>query len=147
MGCGIYASIYVHMCVYVCTMWGLSNIPSSRVGGLRRACAELARQARTVWLTMVFAQAHHTKTEYHERFRTLAPTLRRACAEIARSLRTQGFGQIMLYLVFVLSRIVDKGFRTTLMYVSKTTARPPLQQKEKAPAFLPYTLPSGKAIL
>ena len=43
------------------SIWGLSNIPSSRIGGLRRACAELARAfARTVWLTMVFAQAHHT---------------------------------------------------------------------------------------
>ena len=27
----------------VCLIWGLSNILSSRIGGLRRACAELAR--------------------------------------------------------------------------------------------------------
>ena len=61
----------------------LSNIPSPRIGGLRRACAKLARAcARTVWLTMVFAQAHQIN---HERIRTLAPTLRRACAELARA--------------------------------------------------------------
>ena len=42
---------------------GLSNIPSSRIGGLRRACAELARAcARAVWLKMVFGQSHHADT-------------------------------------------------------------------------------------
>ena len=44
-------------------IWGLSNIPSSRIGGLRRACAELARAcARAVWLKMVFGQSHHADT-------------------------------------------------------------------------------------
>ena len=53
---------------------------------LARGLRELARAcARTVWLTMVFAQAHHIKTKSHERIRTLAPTLRRASAELARA--------------------------------------------------------------
>ena len=44
-------------------IWGLSNIPLSRIGGLRRACAELARAcARAVWLKMVFGQSHHADT-------------------------------------------------------------------------------------
>ena len=79
-------------------IWGLSNIPSSRIGGLRCACAELARAcARTVWLTMVFAQAYHTiKTNTMSVFEPL----RQPCAVLARSLRAQGFWQIMLYLVF-----------------------------------------------
>ena len=42
---------------------GLSNIPSSRIGGLRRAFAELARAcARAVWLKVVFGQSHHADT-------------------------------------------------------------------------------------
>ena len=65
--------------------WGLSNIPSSRIGGLRRACAQLARAcARAVWLTMVFAKAHHIKTKMSRACSNpcanLAPCLRGACA-------------------------------------------------------------------
>ena len=65
------------------------------------ACASL--RERTVWLTMVFAQA--------ERFRTLAPSLRRACAELARA------GLLTNYVIlgFRSFKTVDKGFRTTLI--------------------------------
>ena len=58
--------------------WGLSNISSSRIGGLRRACAELAR---AVSLAMVFAQAHHTKTNTMNVFEPL----RQPCAVLARA--------------------------------------------------------------
>ena len=76
------------------------------------ACAALARSLRAHSLAHNgFAQAHHTKTKYHERFRTLAPTLRRACAELVRA----GFLTNYVTLGFRLSKIVDKGFRTTLI--------------------------------
>ena len=58
----LYRYIYIHTGIYT-YMWGLSNIPSSRIGGLRRACAELARAcARAVWLKRVFGQSHHADT-------------------------------------------------------------------------------------
>ena len=73
------------MCIYMYVYMGLSNLPSSRIGGLRRACAELARAcARTVWLTMLFAQAYHTIKLIPRAFSSpcanLAPCLRGACA-------------------------------------------------------------------
>ena len=76
--------------------WGLAPC-------LRGACA------RTVWLTMVFGQAHHTKTKYRER--TLVPTLRRACAELARARFLTNY----VILGFRLSKIVDKGIRTIVI--------------------------------
>ena len=80
----------IKLLIPVCLICELSNILSSRIG----ACAVLARAcARTVWLTMVFAQAHHTTT--------IIQPLRQSCAVLARSFARAG----------LLTNYVTFGFR------------------------------------
>ena len=96
-------SLYIHMGVVqysFISSWGLAP-------RLRGACASL--RVRTVWLTMVSRRLITLKLNTMSVFKPL----RQPCAELVRA----GFLTNYVTLGFRLSKIVDKGFRTTLIYI------------------------------